>query len=356
MTPSLIPALFLLAPSTGTGGEDPAPGISLTKFLDGVDALRVGGLLRGSADKADNELSAVANEDVQALRLYDAQLWFSAEMAGYEAFVKLDAGEATAFPPIPDDGVQTVDLRDAWVRKALAENIQIYVGQYKCPLLASGNVGDGSLAMIDRTRIGYLFSFPGAYQPGIAVMGDFGPVHLKLSVQNGADSFIDGFGIVARGEFKVGDGAKQNEGALGADGFNATFGVGYFTDDSQIAGSDFGSGLAADVYATMDALSFHAEVLDADEELASRALGNTTEDATAYDATVGFLFSDEIEGFVRYQNLDNEVDADIIGAGANYYVSGHALKWQLNASKYEDDNIDGTVFQLGLAIGHSERY
>ncbi len=356
MTLPMIPLLFLFAPSSGNGAEDPAPGVPLSALAQSFDVLgsmRVGGLLRAYLDIADDELSAVPNEDVQAFRIYDAQLWFSAEVAGYEAFIKLDAGEATAFPLIPDDGVQTIELRDAWIRKALADQVYLYVGQYKCPLVASGNVGDGGLAMIDRTRIGYLFSFPGAYQPGVAITGDFGAFHGKIAVQNGADSKTDGLGIVARGEFKVGQGAKQHEGALGAQGFNGTFGVGYFKDDSDIAGSDFGSAVALDAYTTLDQFSLHAEILDADEELASRALGNVTEDATPFSATLGYLINDQFEVFGRFQDLDNEADASIVGVGLNYYVQGHAVKWQVNASQYDDDLIDGTILQAGLSIGHS---
>jgi len=363
MTPLLLTTLSFLVPAAGTGGEESAPGISLSGLsqLDAVDSMRVGGLFRAAFDDAGDELSGVTDEDVSALRIYDAQLWFAAALAGYEVFVKLDAGEATAFPLIAGDGVQDIDLlRDAWVRKALCDGVYLYVGQYKCPLVASGNVGDGSLAMIDRTRIGYLFSFPGAYQPGVALMGDYGQFHVKLAVQNGADGSSDGLGIVARGEFKVGEGAKQREGALDSQGFNGTFGVGYFKDDSQIpvgpGQEDFGSGLALDAYATLARLSAHAEILDADEELARRALANTTEDATPFSATVGYLITDQIEAFARFQDLDNEDDASIIGGGVNYYVSGHAAKWQVNVSQYDDDNIDGTILQAGLALGHSERY
>lgn len=358
MIASLLPILTALTPMPVGGGEESAPGFSLKDLTqsDALDSLRVGGLLRGYFFNADDELSAVAGEDVQALRLNDAQLWFSAAVEGYEFFVKVDAGEATNFPPIGDAGVQTVDLRDAWVRKLLCDGVYLYVGQYKCPLVASGNVGDDSLAMIDRTRIGYLFSFPGAYQPGIALTGDWGNFHAKLALQNGADSQTDGLGMVARAEYKVGDGAKQREGALGAEGFDATFGIGYFKDDSQIAGEDFGSGIAIDAYTTYDRFSLQAEVLDADEELASRALGNTTEDATAFSATGGYLFSDQIEGFARIEDLDDEADTSIAGLGMNYYVHGHAIKWQVNVSQYDDDNIDGTILQAGLSIGHSERY
>ncbi|MBK7876885.1 MAG: hypothetical protein IPJ77_14260 [Planctomycetes bacterium] len=262
-------------------------------------------------------------------------------------------GRDERVPAITGDGVGAFGLRDAWARTNLTDQLQLYWGQYKCPLVASGNVGDGRLSFIDRTRIGQLFSAPGAYQPGAAVVGDFDAFHFKLAVQNGADSAADGYGIVARAEYQVGEGAKLHEGALGAaQGLNATFGLGYFQDDSQIAGSDFGSAWAADAYVTYDAFSLHAEILDADEELASRALGNTTDDATPYSATAGYLFGEgKYEALVRYQDLDNEADATIVGAGFNYYVNGHATKWQLNASKYDDDAIDGTILQLGLSIG-----
>jgi hypothetical protein len=55
-----------------------------------LDALRVGGLLRSAFDFAGEELSETGDDDVSALRLYDAQLWFAAELAGYEFFVKLE--------------------------------------------------------------------------------------------------------------------------------------------------------------------------------------------------------------------------------------------------------------------------
>ena len=74
MSTFLIPVLFLLAPTTGTGGEEAAveeaaaPGFSLKSLaqLDMIDSLRVGGLLRGSFDYADEELSAVSNEYVRS--------------------------------------------------------------------------------------------------------------------------------------------------------------------------------------------------------------------------------------------------------------------------------------------------
>lgn len=361
-----ISALTLIAPVALTDGETPAPvaatespklfgEISLQEQFPVVDDMRVGGLLRAYYDYADSELST-DGDNVAGFRFYDAQVWFQAELHGYELFLRADAGNASAFPLIdPDSGLGEIEFLDAYVRKSLNENFAFFFGQFKCPLVSSGNIGDGNLAMIERTRIGQLFSMPGAYQPGAAVTYDGGPFHAKVVLQNGADSASDGNGIVVRGEYKIGSGQGIQEGALGKpDGFNATFGLGYFMDDSDLMGEDFGSAWAADAYATINHLSLHAEVLAADEELAGNALGNADEDALPYSATVGYLFHENWEGFVRYQDLDNDADATLIGGGVNYYVAEHSAKWQLNVSQYDDDAVDGLIAQIGFAIGLSQ--
>lgn len=367
MTMLWMQTLPLIAPLlTGSGAEEQtgSEGTSLSTLLEEgwgmLDALRVGGLLRAAADFAGEELSEDGDDDITAVRLYDAQLWFSAEVAGYTFFIKMDGAETTAFPPITNSGEIDFNLFDAYVCKGFAERFHLYFGQYKCPLLMSSAVGDGALSMIDRTRLGYLFAFPGAYQPGAAVTFDEGPFHAKVSLQNGFDDETDGIGLVVRGEYAVGEGAKYREGAQdAADGFNGNFGIGYFHDSGEGSnpgdpGDEFGSALALDAYTTFDMLSVHGEILSMDEELAFNALGNSDDDATPFTLTGGYLFDPQWEGFVRYQNLDNEVDATIIGAGVNYYVLGHKLKWQANLSRYEDDDIDDVIAQLGISIGLSE--
>jgi hypothetical protein len=220
-------------------------------------------------------------------------------------------------------------------------------------LVGSALVGYDSLLMIDRTRIGQFFSAAGAYQPGVAVTYDNDMFHGKVAVQNGADAIIDEFGVVLRGEVKLNGGARHREGALGAPAdFAATFGAGYFSDDSQILGDDFGSGIAVDGYMTYNALSLHGEVLDMDEELASRTVGNLDDEATPFSATVGYLFGDSRwEGALRYQDLDDDLDTTLIGAGINYYQNGHPLKYQLNVSEFDNDVADGMIAQFGVTLG-----
>jgi hypothetical protein len=349
-----IHPLCVLAPLATSAEPDHHGTLDLTPHVEALDDLRVGGLLRAYYDVADDELSA-DGEDLRGLRIYDAQVWVNAEAHGFRLFVRMDAGEADAFPLIDGDGVGSFDLRDAYVEKALTDEVKVYLGQFKCPLVASGNVGDGNLAMVERTVIGQIFSGPGAYQPGVGVTYESGPFNGKLVLQNGADEATDGNGIVLRGEYTLGS-TPGHEGALeAAEGFNATFGAGFFQDDSDVGGEDFGSAFAVDMYATMDLLSIHAEILSTDEELAANVLGNTSgDDALLYSATLGYRFTGEWEGFVRYQDLDNDADSTLIGAGVNYYVAGHMAKWQINASQYDDDNIDGLILQAGLSLGLSQ--
>jgi hypothetical protein len=365
----LITTLTLLTPFAFTEVEQPSTAatkplaeaqkpvgeLSLKEHFPAIDDMRVGGLLRAYIDVADSDLSATG-EDISGVRLYDAQIWFQAELYGYELFIRADAANASAFPPIETtSGVGPLELLDAYVRKDFAEDFAFFFGQFKCPLVTSANVGDGNLAMIERTRIGQLFSAPGAYQPGVAITYDHGPFHAKLVGQNGADGAADGHGLVARAEYRMGEGPRLQEGAFGApEGFNATFGAGYFSDDSDVGGEDFGSAWTVDMYATMNALSLEAEILGADEELASRALGNTADDALPWDVTVGYLFLPDWEAFLRYQDLDNEASATLASLGLNYYVAGHSAKWQAGFTSYDDDAIDGSIFQVGFSVGLSQ--
>lgn len=315
--------------------------------------LKVGGLLRMSLDYSGDDVYQVSGEDVAGVRFEDAQLWLGADVEGFEVFFMGKSADANAFPPLTDGQIFPMELHDAWIRTEVAEGVNLYAGQYKCPLVGSGLVGYDSLIMIDRTRIGQLFSASGAYQPGVAVTYDNETFHGKVAVQNGADGIIDEVGVVVRGELKLNGGARQREGALGApEDLAATVGLGYFTDGSQIGGDDFGSALAADAYLTMGAASLHAEVLDTDEELAMKALGNVNDDATPYSATLGYLFGESRwEGALRYQDMDDELDTALIGAGINYYQAGHQLKYQFNVSNFDNDVDDGTIFQFGVTLG-----
>lgn len=317
-----------------------------------LDATTFGGLLRMSLDMSSDDVFNVMGEDVTGVRFEDAQVWFDSQAGPFEVFMLGKAADSNAWPPTSEGEIGALEIRDAWVRTELAEGTNLYAGQFKCPLVGSALVGYDSLIMIDRTRIGQLFSAEGAYQRGAAATYDNEQFHAKLAVQNGADGIIDELGMVIRGEYKVNGGARHREGALEAPSdLAATFGVGYFTDGSQIGGDDFGSALAADAYLTLERFSVHGEVLDMDEELATKAIGNAEDDGTPYSVTLGYLFDERWEGAFRYQNMDDDLDTTQMGLGLNYYESGHRIKYQFNVSQYDNDDDDGLLLQVGLTVG-----
>lgn len=345
-------------PPTGPGGAR-----STLDPSDLVDEVMIGGLVRVSLDHSSDEVFDIMGENLSGFRFQDAQVWVTAKTGIFDVRVMAKSADSNAFPligpgppPGPSDP-EALDVRDAWVRGDLGDGMHVYVGKYKCPLVASANVDYGSLMMIDRTRIGQLFSADGAYQPGAAITYDNEQFHAKLAVQNGADGVMDAYGVVARAEYKIGGGAAHREGALNSpEDASATIGLGYFNDGSQIGGDDFGSAVALDCYATLNAFSLHAEILDMDEQLAMKAVGNMTDDAMPFAATLGYLVQEDVELALRYQDLDNDADTTMITGGLNYYLSGHDAKVQFNVSQFEQNDDDGMLFQIGLAVGFGKRY
>lgn len=313
--------------------------------------VNVGYLLRTSyASSGDTLFAPGAGQDLGGFRTQDASLWFQGTIGGYEVFLRTDASDATDWPlpSLAAGQIGGVNLRDAWAKAPIAEGVSLYFGNFRCPVVNSGMLDEGKLLMIDRTRIGQFFD---VYQAGAAVVADVENFHLKLAAQNGGDGSADELGIVARAEYKVGEGAKQREGALGAEGFDATFGLGYFQDRGM--GNEF-EAYIADAYATYEQFSLHAELVDMGGDLAAMTVGNAGgESATPYSATLGFRINNEFELAVRYQDLDDTNDTTQIGGGFNYYIAGHAAKWQVNVSQFDNDADDGVLVQVGLSLGQA---
>lgn len=357
---SILLTPLLLTPAFA-GGSDTGSASDLDREIDRLLATQgntgpgfhVGSLLRVSYDSSSDDVYAVDGENLGGFRFQDVQLWAEGSVDRFDVRIMAKAADSTAFPPTDSSAGSpgTFALSEAWARTRIDDTFSVLIGQYKCPLVASANVDYGSLIMIDRTRIGQIFSAAGAYQPGVAFFADADDLHFKFALQNGADGIADEYGMVLRGEYRIHDGASEREGALGAEGVDATIGLGYFKDGSQIGGEDFGSAVALDGYLTVDRFSAHGEILDMDEELATKAVGNASADATAFAGTVGYLFTDQVEGALRYQDLDNDAGTTLTTVGVNYYVMGHNAKWQLNFSQFDEDDDDGTIVQVGFAVG-----
>lgn len=357
--------LFALAPLPVVPGGAPTAEewLRLDRELDSLatsfvpqtePGVRIGGLIRSSFDISSDDIFALpGGEDLGGFHVQDATVWVEGSIGDMDLRISMDGASNTAWPPTdPSSGLGSLEVQDAYGRWNVNEQFRVYFGQFKCPVLQSSLVWQGNLIMIDRTRLGQMFD---VWQPGAAATFDTDRLHFKLAVQNGADEVADEFGMVARGEFKLGAGAKENEGAYGTDGgTNATIGAAYFNDGSQVGGEDLGTAIAVDGYAQIGHFSLHAEVVNMDEELAAN-MGLTPgsdEDAMPFSATAGFLLPAEtIELALRFQDMDDDAGTTAIGGGVNYYSHGHAAKWQLNVTQLDDDADDGMIVQLGLAVG-----
>jgi hypothetical protein len=349
-----LAACAMLAAAAHAGGETKSDYARLSGDLETLEAalttqetpgVDIGFLLRSSYGMSSDDIYQPApGTDLGGFRLQDAVLWARGYVGNYEVFIRADGSDATDFPPIAGGAPGALAVRDAWARAPLSEGVNLYFGNFRCPVLNSSMLDEGKLAFIDRTRLGQMFD---VYQAGAAVVADFDAFHVKLAAQNGADGAGDELGNVARGEYKVGEGAKQREGALGAEGFDATFGLGYFDDGV----ADDVNAMVVDAYATMDAFSVHAELMDMGEGLATMMGLTAGEEATPFTATFGYRVTDEWEVLARFQDLDDTLETTQVGAGLNYYVQGHAAKWQVNVSQLDNDNDDGLILQIGLSLG-----
>lgn len=309
--------------------------------------VNLGYLLRSSyGTSGDDIFQPAPGVDLGGFRMQDAVVWFNGRIGDYEVFIRADGSDATdwPFPTIASGTPGSLMLRDAWARTTLTDGVSLYFGSFRCPVLNSSMLDEGKLAFIDRTRLGQMFD---VYQTGAAVVADFDAFHLKLAAQNGADGVADELGIVARAEYKIGEGAKHREGALGAEGFDATIGAGYFDDGVATDVNAF----VVDGYATMDAFSLHAEFMSMGEGLAGMMGLAVADEASPYSATFGYRIDDNWEVLARYQDLDDTLETTQIGGAVNYYVAGHAAKWQVNVSQVDNNNDDGMIIQVGLSLG-----
>lgn len=326
--------------STSLAPQDPA-------------GVRIGGLIRTSFDLSGDDVYAPAvGQDLGGFHFQDVVVWLEGSVGDIDVRLSMDAASNTAWPPTdPTSGLGNFVVQDAYGRWNLNESFRVYMGQFKCPVLMSSQVWQGNLIMIDRTRLGQMFD---VWQPGAAATWDSGGFHVKLALQNGMDGAGDEFGMVARGEYNIGGGAKEYEGAYGSgQGTTATIGAAYFQDTTEVVpGTEVGSAIAIDGYADFGGLSVHAEIADMDEELSNMMGLSGTNDAMPFSATVGYMLpSEQFELAVRYQDMDDDAETTMIGGGVNYYSAGHAAKWQFNVSQFDNNADDGMILQLGLAVG-----
>lgn len=251
-------------------------------------------------------------------------------------------------------GVATI--RDAYVNAPLGENISARFGRFKQPFLRSGLLSSSRLFFHDmRTQSGSVFS---GRDNGLMLHGDFDMVHWYVAAQNGADSVGDDLLLTGRLEANlVGEtGVPGHEGAYGAgDETNVTVGLS-IADESFL---DNGTHFALEAAATSGPFSIQAEIVDYDEDIpfldpilaTYGAAGQAVGDTTPFSVTATYMFTEDWEAGVRFEDADNDDDTSRIMVGVQHYVDGHNLKWNVTYETIDTDNAVGDLDVFGFGLG-----
>jgi hypothetical protein len=279
------------------------------------------------------------------------------EAANGQLFFNNDTGSFTSSSNVDDDGDGVPDnvdilnisnhpfavgslgnlgVLDAYVTWNATEMIKVQMGQFRPAVLGSSLGNENNLLFINRSILGSDFAYR---DQGVQVSGSFGMVNVAVYAQNGADGAGEDLSIGARATATIMGTASANEGALGASGDpSLTVGLG-FTDDKGILLDQV---IAVDAAFTMGALGVSAEIVDFD-----------TANNTPFNVAGSFVvMPDQLEVALRFEDFDDVDNTDMITVGANWYLQGHAAKWQFNYVTTSSDAAatEFDAFQVGLTV------
>lgn len=297
---------------------------------------QMGALIRSSLSFSSDDLFTGGGEDLQGVLFQNAKLWAQGEVGEFGWRLSFDFVDAGL---IGTDTLGNAGLEDAYGKwKCMNDQIGVMMGQFKPSIARSANVDDGSLLFISRSVIGAIFD---TYDPGLGVNGHFEQFSWQVSANNGADGASEDLDLYVRGEYNFNGGAGHCEGGYGKpDGTTGTIGVGY---------GDFGD-LDDQVLVVDGAVSFSRFAVGGEWSDFDQA------DQSPYAVYGSYMLQAEAwEIALRYEDLDSSDDNTVLTGGVNWYHGGHNAKWQLNFADFSSDvdADEGTVIQLGLAVGSS---
>jgi hypothetical protein len=289
---------------------------SLTQNASGV---AVSGFLRSS-------YVGWSDADVGGFSIDDAQIWVNGTVGDFGVTIQTEASDS---PNLPFEVGALGDLN-------ATEMIKVQMGQFRPAVLGSSLRNENSLLFINRSFLGEIFSYR---DQGVQANASFGMINAAVYVQNGDDGVLDEISFGLRADATIMGTASANEGALGASGDpSLTVGLG-FTDDKGILLDQV---IAVDANFTMGALGFSAEIVDFD-----------TANTTPFNVAGSFvIMPDQLEAAIRYEDFDDVDNTNWITVGANWYLQGHAAKWQFNyiTSSSDDAALETDHFQIGLTV------
>jgi hypothetical protein len=314
-------------------------------------------LLRSTYNFSSDQLAtgSPTDPDISGFSLDDVDVALWGEVGDYGYRVSFDLGSGSA------------NLEDAFAWWACGDMVTAQMGQYKANVFRSNYVNPENTVAIDRTVLGSAFD---GWDTGVGASGEYDQFGWNVDIQNGSNGQDSDHRWIFRGEYDLGGGAGDVEGALGGnDDLNATAGLVYLFDDT-ITGMDR-TLIGADFNGHSGPIGFGAEVAKIDADLANNlntggdflrlgsGVGNLsfadgTNDPTVFALTGSYLINEEFEAVARYQDMDNFDDNALITLGINWYQSGHNAKWQANVTQIDSNVDDTTVFQVGLVVGSTD--
>jgi hypothetical protein len=327
---SLDKEIAELAQATATAQQAEAP-----------KGIQVSAWIKTHYDNSNDEAYEPAPDtDLSGFGFESLRINFTGKIGAYELKLSMDGKSGT------------MQLRDAYVRFQIAENFHGWMGNFKSRFLFSSWESDDKMITYRRTALGYAYNVR-----DVGVMLDYllGPVLVLGQLQNGDDSAGDEWAITGKAIVTaIGKPIEKQSGGYGPDAETAlTFGLGYF-DDSNV---DETTAISAEAMFTSGPFWAHGEIVDHDDGFSGLTAGPAQDASerggtTPWDATLAFMFSANVELIGRYEDADDDADTSTILGGVNYYVNGHATKWQLNYSVTDSDDADqdGDLLTLGLVV------
>lgn len=309
----------------------------------------VSGFLRSSyANSGD---FAFGGNDLGGFSLDDARLMFTGGIANVSVLIEVDGSSdgdfgQGVFGQVSGPGVLFV--LDAYAAWNITEELRLQMGNFRVPFLASSLRNANNLLFIDRSLLGNDWA---GRDLGIEIGGSWDMWSFMAAIQNGIDGAGDDLSIAGRIQVTPMGTPAVHEGGLGATGDpTLTVGLGYYNDDGTV---DDRVAIGVDASFAVGIFSVSAEFVDYDQGIGLAVPADIIADATPWNIVFGVVaIPDQLEFGVRYEDLDDDEDTTVVTVGANWYMQGHAAKWQANYSTADSDDAarDGNVIQVGLCV------
>jgi hypothetical protein len=254
---------------------------------------------------------------------------------GFDFFDTAELWTVPGNPPAA--AASTAGITDAYVNVGFAEGVSVTIGGFRPVVTMSNSIDRNHTLFIGRSLIGTALASRDA---GVGVNFGFDRINGQITLTNGSDGALDEFAYTAHADMDILGTSSGYEGAYGAaEGMNLNVGLTYGADEA-VDDSEY---LALYANLVTGGFSVFGEMID---------LGAALGDNSPYTIGAGYMFSEQYEAALRWNDLDDADSTTAYEIGLNYYIQGHDLKWQLNYS--DGDNDPGNVVSsiaLGIAAG-----